>query len=131
MRHRRGSDDRRSYMNRKTTWIAGGAIMIALTGGTAIAATSGDTDDAALTGPALRQATESALEHAAGTVTETEVGDEGAAYGVEVRREDGTEVEISLDENFTVVDEEVDDDGLDDEGPDEGDDEGPDERDDD
>ena len=96
-------------MKGKTKWIAGAAMMIAISGGTAVAATSGDADDTPLTGPALRSATEAALEHTAGTVTETEVGDEGAAYSVEVRREDGTEVEISLDENFTVVDEEVDD----------------------
>jgi hypothetical protein len=116
-------------------WIAGGAIMIAITGGTAIAATS-DADDKPVTGPALRNAAESALEHTAGTVTETEVGDEGAAYGVEVRREDGTEVEISLDESFTVVDEEVDDndqgdDDRDDDDRDDPDDDGSDDRDDD
>lgn len=114
-------------MKGRTIWIAGAAISIAISGGTAIAATSADADDTPLTGPALRNATQSALEHTPGTVTETEVGDEGAVYGVEVRREDGTEVEISLDENFSVVDEEVDDDDRDD-GPE---DDGRDDRDDD
>ncbi|NYI99314.1 putative membrane protein YkoI [Nocardioides thalensis] len=39
--------------------------------------------------------------------------DQGAAYEVEVRREDGTELDVSLDENLDVVrqDEEGDDDG--------------------
>jgi hypothetical protein len=98
-------------MKGRTIWIAGAAITIAISGGSAIASTSVDADDTPLTGPALRNATQSALEHTPGTVTDTELGDEGATYGVEVRREDGTEVEISLDENFSVVDEEVDDDG--------------------
>ena len=101
-------------MKGRTIWIAGAAITIAISGGTAIASASADADDTPLTGPALRNATQSALEHTPGTVTDTEVGDEGAAYGVEVRREDGTEVEISLDEDFSVVDEEVDDDGRED-----------------
>jgi hypothetical protein len=117
-------------MKGKTMWIAGAAIMIAISGGTAIAATSADADETPLTGPALRSATESALEHTAGTVTETEVGDEGAAYGVEIRREDGTEVEISLDENFIVVDEEVDNNDRDD-SRDDSDDDASDDRDDD
>jgi uncharacterized membrane protein YkoI len=44
-----------------------------------------------------------------GTVTEVEVGDDGAAYGVEVLREDGVEVEVELDEAFAVIGSEVDD----------------------
>jgi hypothetical protein len=108
-------------MNPKIVWVAGAALALAMLGGSAVAGGS-ESDDDALTQRALSRATASALEHTAGTVTETEVGDEGAAYGVEVRRQDGTEVEISLDENFTVVDEEVDDDDRDDDGPDDRDD---------
>ena len=55
-------------------------------------------------GQALDKAIEAALEHTGGgTVTETEVGDDGAAYGVEVRLDDGSQVEVNLDENFNVV----------------------------
>jgi len=54
-----------------------------------------------------------------GTVTETEVGDDGAAYGVEVRLGDGSEVEVNLDENCQVIGQEADDDGPNDkDGPD-------------
>ena len=43
------------------------------------------------------------------TVTEAEVGDDGAAYGVEVRKDDGTQVEVRLDETFSVIGSEIDD----------------------
>jgi uncharacterized membrane protein YkoI len=44
-------------------------------------------------------------------VIESEAGDDGAAYGVEIRLEDGRVVEVSLDANFNVVGDEADDDG--------------------
>ena len=44
-----------------------------------------------------------------GTVTEAEVGDDGAAYGVEIRLDDGSQVEVRLDETFTVIGTEPDD----------------------
>ena len=72
---------------------------------------------------ALDKATAAALEHTGGgTVTETEVGDDGAAYGVEVRLDDGSQVEVSLDENFKVIGQEADDDGAADEDDGAGDD---------
>lgn len=46
-----------------------------------------------------------------GTVTETEVGDDGSAYEVEIRRADGSQVEVQLDADFTVIASERDDDG--------------------
>ena len=72
--------------------------------------------------------------HFSGTVTETEVGDDGAAYGVEIRLADGSEVEVHLDEDCRVVGEEADDDGpndQDDDGSDDEDDDGSDDQDDD
>ena len=55
-------------------------------------------------GSALERATEAALAHTGGgTVIETETGDDGAAYGVEIELDDGTEVEVELDENFDVI----------------------------
>ena len=53
-------------------------------------------------------------------MTETEVGDDGAAYGVEIRLDDGSQVEVNLDENFAVTGQSPDDDGSgpDDDGPD-------------
>jgi uncharacterized membrane protein YkoI len=69
-------------------------------------------DDQPLTGTTLERATAAALAHTGGgTVTETEVGDDGAAYGVEVRLPDGRQVEVNLDANFKVIGQEADDDG--------------------
>jgi uncharacterized membrane protein YkoI len=78
-------------------------VVAALATGIAIAAAGGD-DDKPLTGSTLRQATAAALAHTGGgTVTETEVGDDGAAYSVEIRLDDGSEVEVNLDENYDVI----------------------------
>jgi uncharacterized membrane protein YkoI len=100
-------------MQRKTKWIAGGALALAVIGaGTGIGiASSGDTEQP-LTGSTLDRAAKAALEHTGeGTVVETEVGDDGAAYGVEVRLRDGTQVEVHLDSQFNVIGQEGDDDG--------------------
>ena len=94
-------------------WIVGGALAVALIGGgAAIAVAGGGDDDRPLTGSNLEKATAAALAHTGGgTVIETEVGDDGAAYGVEIRRDDGSVVEVSLDRNFDVIGDEADDDG--------------------
>src|SRR3990172_9770880 len=99
-------------MTRKLALIA---ILIlalgALSAGIAIAAAGGD-DDKPLTGSPLDRATAAALEHTGGgTVTETEVADGGAAYSVEIRLDDGRQVEVDLDESFDVVGREADHDG--------------------
>ena len=52
---------------------------------------------------------------AAARSTETETGDDGAAYSVEVELADGSQVEVNLDENFDVIGQESDDDGAKDE----------------
>jgi uncharacterized membrane protein YkoI len=99
---------------KKTRWLLGAALAVALIGGgTAIAvATSGD-DDKPLRGSDLEQATREALAHTGGgTVIETEIGDDGAAYGVEIQLKDGSVVEVNLDANFEVIGEEADDDGA-------------------
>jgi hypothetical protein len=100
-------------MDRRTRWIAGGALAVALVGGgTGIAIATGADDDTPLVGSDLERATAAALaETGGGTVTETEVGDDGAAYSVEVRLEDGSQVEVNLDEDFTVIGRAGDDDG--------------------
>lgn len=80
----------------------------------AVLAGAGD-DDKPLKGNAYDRATDAALEHVGeGTVIETEVGDDGAAYGVEIRKDDGSVVEVNLDENFEVTGSEQDDDGAND-----------------
>jgi hypothetical protein len=109
-------------MDRRKKWIAGGAVaLVVIGGGTGIAIATGvGYDDTPLTGSALEQATAAALEHTGGgTVIETEVGDDGAAYGVEIRLDDGRVVEVGLDEDFEVIGQESDDDGANEqEGPD-------------
>jgi uncharacterized membrane protein YkoI len=106
-------------MRRKLILIV--ALVLALGGlsaGLAIAAGGGD-DDQPLTGSTLAKAKAAALEYTGGgTVIETEVGDDGAAYGVEIRLDDGRQVEVNLDENFAVVGREPDDDrGGEEDGP--------------
>ena len=101
-------------MDRRKRWIVGGTLAVVVVGGTTgfAIANAGD-DDRPLTGSALDQASAAALAYTGGgTVIESEVGDDGAAYGVEVRRDDGSVVEVSLDANFHVLGDETDDDGA-------------------
>jgi uncharacterized membrane protein YkoI len=66
-------------------------------------------------GDALTKASAAALAHTGGgEVTETEVGDEESKYEVEVTLDNGSQVDVQLDENFNVVGSEGDDDGSDD-----------------
>ena len=85
-------------------------------GGAAVIAT-GDDDEQPITGSALDQASEAALNHTGGgRVTDTEVGDEESFYEVEVTLDDGSQVDVQLDESFNVVGDESDDEAGDDEG---------------
>ena len=97
-------------MRHRTRWIATAGLVVAMAGGIAAANVHGDTDQE-LTGATRDRAVAAALAAAGGgTVLETEAGDDGAAYGVEVRLGDGRQVEISLDPSFEVVAQEPDDD---------------------
>lgn len=98
---------------RKTIILAGTLAAAVIAGGAGIgfAASDGD-DDQPLTGSTLEKATAAALEATGGgTVVETEVGDDGAAYEVEIQLDDGTQVEVGLDDGFEVIGQETDDDG--------------------
>ena len=92
--------------------MAGVAAAIVVIGvGTGVVLASAGDDDKPLTGTDLERATEAALDHVGeGEVVETEVGDDGAAYGVEVRKDDGSVVEVNLDPDFAVIGTEADDD---------------------
>lgn len=88
--------------------------------------------DTPLTGESRDRAVAAAVTHVGGgEVTDTEMGDGGAAYGVEVRKADGTQVEVNLDRTYTVTSAENDDDGPDDDADDVNDDDGPNDPDDD
>ncbi len=71
--------------------------------------------DIPITGPDLDRASEVAINHlGGGTVTETEIEDEESYYEVEVTLDDGSQVDVQLDENFNVVGTENDGSGFDD-----------------
>ena len=104
-------------MQPRTRWIVGAGLAAAIAAGTAAAAAGGD-DDQELTGATRDRAVAAALAATGGgTVVETEAGDDGAAYGVEVRLDDGRQVEVNLDESFKVIRQEPDEDQPN-EGPD-------------
>jgi hypothetical protein len=89
--------------------VGAGAVALLAVGGAVVATTGGDDDEVPITGDALDRASEAALEHLGeGRVTETEVGDEESIYEVEVTLDDGTQVDVQLDEDFHVVGSEAD-----------------------
>ncbi len=90
-------------------WIAVAAVAVFVGVWTGVAIGSGN-DDTPLRGEVLRRATAAALAFTdGGTVTETDVGDDTAAYEVEVRRRDGRTMEVHLDRRFRVMRSEADD----------------------
>ncbi|HLF67715.1 MAG TPA: PepSY domain-containing protein [Gaiellaceae bacterium] len=100
-------------MSRRTRILALGASTVALAAlGVGIAqAVSGSEEP--VTGPAAAKAAAAARAAAGGgTVLEVERqdGDGRGVYEVEVRRTDGSQVEIHLDGEYRVVDEVADDD---------------------
>ncbi|HEV2893124.1 MAG TPA: hypothetical protein VG411_05185 [Actinomycetota bacterium] len=97
-------------MQRRTRWIAAAGLAVAVAGGLAAASADGDSDSE-LTGSTRDRAVAAALAATGGgTVLETEVGDDNAAYGVEVRLPDGRQVEVNLDTSFKVIGQEADED---------------------
>ena len=103
-------------MNKRTKWMVGAGLAVAVVLGGAGAVLAGNADDdAQLTGDARDKAVAAAKAHVGeGEVTDTEVGDDGAAYGVEILKADGAQVEVNLDRDFKVIGTEADDDS----GPD-------------
>ena len=98
-------------MQKRVTKIVIGAAALgafALGGAALAGATGGDDSDGpdrALTGATLKRANAAALRATGGgTVNETELDSEaGAVYEVEVTKEDGSTVDVRLDEAFEVV----------------------------
>ena len=111
-------------MNLSTrTKVVAAAVVVAAGAGIGVGiAAAGDSDDseAPITGDELDRAADAALEETGGgEVTDTEVGDEESFYEVEVTLDDGTQVDVQLDEDFQVVGTESDGRGDDeDEGAD-------------
>jgi uncharacterized membrane protein YkoI len=96
-------------MNRRTAAVVGAVALTgaALVGGAQLAGAGGGEDDGpdvAITGADLDRASAAALaETGGGRVTGTEVGDEESYYEVEITLDDGTQVDVQLDESFAVV----------------------------
>ena len=93
--------------NKKRLSIFGGIfvlVVVAVAGGASIVAATGGDSDQPITGDALNQATNAALGFTGGGyVSDTEVGDEESYYQVEVTLDDGSHVDVQLDEDFKVV----------------------------
>lgn len=88
------------------------AVSLAGIAAAGIAVAAGSEEEAPITGAALEKASAVALEQTGGgRVSGTEVDDEDAYYEVEVTLPDGSQVDVHLDRNFTVVDERDDADG--------------------
>jgi hypothetical protein len=101
-------------MNPRNRLIAVAVAVVAVAAGAGIVIANGAADyDAPLVGSDLERATQAALAHTGGgTVIESEVGDDGAAYGIEIRLDNGSVVEVNLDAEFNVIGSEPDDDGA-------------------
>ena len=88
--------------------LIAGVVIAAKT--TSVVATDGDDAEPAISGDALQKASAAALAHmGGGRVTDTEVGDEESYYEVEVTLDNGSQVDVQLDENFNVVGDEAED----------------------
>ena len=96
-------------MKRRNQVVVAGVAALALGGiGTGAVAASGmgddDASETAITGAAKDKAEQAALDEVGeGRVTGTEVDDEQGKYEVEVTKDDGTQVDVHLDENFAVI----------------------------
>ena len=102
-------------MKHSSKILTGAAIAAVVVGGSVTLAVAqggdevGNETDRPITGADLDQASEAALAHLGeGRVTETEVGDEESYYEVEVTLDDGSQVDVQLDEQFAVVGDEAD-----------------------
>jgi peptidase YpeB-like protein len=110
-------------MRRKRMLVVVGAlaVVLAIGAGAAIARTVGGSDEH-VTGPAAAKAAAAAVEAAGGgqaVEVEYQDGDGTGVYEVEVRRPDGTQLEVHLNGQFEAVGTAADDDsGAESEGAD-------------
>jgi uncharacterized membrane protein YkoI len=92
----------------KGALIAGAAVAALAGGGAAIAGATGGDDDGSgtpITGSSLDRAKAVALQQTGGgRVTDSEIRDEEGYYEIEVRRDNGSQVDVHLDRSFHVID---------------------------
>ncbi len=95
-----------------TTLAIGAVAAVGLTVASASSGDDGPEDDGAdtpISGEALQQASDAALAYTGeGRVTGTEVDDEESKYEIEVTLDNGDEVDVQLDEQFSIVSSEND-----------------------
>jgi hypothetical protein len=108
-------------INVRTLVIAAAVAMLLALGGVGIAYANGGDSEEQVTGPDAEKAKSAAIAAVGGgTVTEVE-RDDGYGTGVfevEVKRDDGSQVEVHLDGELNVVGQEADEDGPNDQdGP--------------
>jgi uncharacterized membrane protein YkoI len=112
-------------INVRTLMIAAAVAMLVALGGAGIAYANGADSEEQVTGPEAEKAKSAAIAAVGGgTLTEVERddGDDGygtsSVYEVEVKRDDGSQVEVHLDGDYNVVGQEADEDGPNDnDGP--------------
>jgi uncharacterized membrane protein YkoI len=101
-------------INVRTLVIAAALAMLVALGGTGIAYANGTDSEEQLTGPDAQKAESAAIaEVGGGTVTEVERDDGNGtgSFEVEVKRDDGSQVEVHLDRDLNVVGQQADEDG--------------------
>jgi hypothetical protein len=103
--------------NRKKLLIVGGSALALAVGGAGVAMATGAGDDGngqPITGSALEKASSVALqETGGGKVSATEIRDEEGYYEVEVTKPDGSQVDVHLNKDFSVIDSSADGNGGD------------------
>src|SRR5262245_28095365 len=93
-----------AMLRRKRLLLVTLVVLLIAGTATAIVIATGDDDETPITGEALAEARAAGLQHTGGgTVTGSEVGDEEGFYEVEVTLNDGTQVDVHLDQNFHVI----------------------------
>ena len=114
----------RSFRSKRVIVPTLAAVAVFGVGGVVYANTAAGDE---LKGDELDRASSAALEATGGgKVTDTERDDEEGAYEIEVTKDDGSQVDVHLDEDFAVISEDAD---REDDGDDDGDDDGRDDRD--
>ena len=101
-------------INVRTLVIAAAVSMLVALGGAGIAYANGTDSEEQVTGPEADKAKSAAIAAVgSGTLTEVERddGDGTGVYEVEVKRDDGSQVEVHLDGDYNVVGQEADEDG--------------------
>jgi hypothetical protein len=89
-------------INIKSGLVAAAVLLLLVGAGMAYA--TGDDSSSQPTGSNIEKAKSAALDHTnGGNVTGTEVGDEEGYYEIEVTSDDGSQVDVHLDQNVNIL----------------------------